>query len=232
MSRILEIPGSEILPSVDAILEQQGVPWAMPGREPLLAIAAAGREELAARLIGRGILAPISVPEFSALYEGRGRNDPRTPLAGIFPRAEALFLFAATCGDAVTVRIAELFAGNDFPLAVALDAAASLAADQAAGWLQERVTGQFDSSAALGYSPGYCGWHVSGQEALFAALQPGEIGLKLRDSFLMDPLKSVSGVIVIGQPEIHRFANDFAFCTACSGMECRERIASLSYRTG
>ncbi len=77
------------------------------------------------------------------------------------------------------------------------------------------------------YSPGYCGWHVSGQMALFDYLGPDAVGITLTESFLMHPLKSVSGVIVAGQPDIHRFVHDFPFCAACTGKECRERIGSL-----
>ena len=236
MRRVLEISGAEILPSANAILEQQGVPGETTGQERLLDISAEGRSELATHLTGRGVFAPIPIHDFAVVYEGIGRNNPRTPLEEIFPRAEALILFAVTCGEAVTGRIAELFAAGEYPLAMALDAAASLAADQAAQWLQDRVgepaTGDSETAASLRYSPGYCGWHVSGQQTLFAALRPEAIGLRLTDSFLMDPLKSVSGVIVTGKPAIHQFDHDFDFCAACTDKECRQRIDSLDFRTG
>ena len=77
----------------------------------------------------------------------------------------------------------------------------------------------------LPYSPGYCGWHVSGQGRLFGALCPEEIGIRLNASFLMQPLKSVSGVLVAGAPEIHDFDDDFDFCAECTTRECRVRIA-------
>ena len=43
----------------------------------------------------------------------------------------------------------------------------------------------------------------------------------------MSPIKSVSGVLVAGHPEIHDFENDFDFCFDCATWECRSRIASL-----
>lgn len=229
MRRILDIPVEGILPSETAILGQQGVPPTASSLEPLLAVSRLGREDMAAHFLGRGIMVQVSVTEFSTQYKGCGGNDSRTPLGEIFPRAEALFLFAVTCGEAVTVRIAEHFADNDYPLAAALDAAASLAADQAAQWVQDLVEAEL-SMAGIRYSPGYCGWHISGQEALFAKLKPEAIGLRLTDSFLMDPLKSVSGVIVFGPPEIHRFRDDYSFCAECADHECRGRIASLNSR--
>jgi hypothetical protein len=84
----------------------------------------------------------------------------------------------------------------------------------------------------LRYSPGYCGWHLSGQRALFAALQPEEIGITLRESMLMVPLKSMSGVIVAGLPAIHAFADDYPFCGECRTRGCRERIARVRQTRG
>jgi len=68
---------------------------------------------------------------------------------------------------------------------------------------------------------------VSGQRRLFARLRPEEIGIHLNSSFLMTPLTSVSGVLVGGTGDIHRFRPDFPFCEACATHECRPRMASV-----
>mgnify|MGYP004449207621 CR=1 FL=1 len=50
------------------------------------------------------------------------------------------------------------------------------------------------------FSPGYCGWHVREQKLLFSTFPLAEpCGVKLTDSCLMLPIKSVSGVIGIGE---------------------------------
>ena len=49
------------------------------------------------------------------------------------------------------------------------------------------------------YSPGYCGWHVSQQQLLFPLLPDEPCGIRLHESSLMSPIKSVSGVIAIGE---------------------------------
>jgi hypothetical protein len=79
----------------------------------------------------------------------------------------------------------------------------------------------------LRYSPGYCGWHVSGQRKLFDYLLPEEIGITLRESFLMQPLKSISGVVIAGRRQIFDFENTFDFCDDCSTWTCRERISAI-----
>jgi hypothetical protein len=178
----------------------------------------------------RGLLAEVTRETFADIYAGAGRNAPETPLAEIFPRAAHLALFAATIGAEVQRTLDELFASGEFPLAVLLDAAASEGADRAAAALERRYAAQCagpEAAAFLRYSPGYCGWDITGQRALFAALAPERIGITLRQSMLMEPLKSVSGVIVGGAPEIHRFAARYPFCAGCRTHGCRERIRKV-----
>jgi hypothetical protein len=62
---------------------------------------------------------------------------------------------------------------------------------------------------------------------LFERLRPAEIGVGLTASCLMDPLKSVSGVLVAGPAAVHRFRPTFTFCDACATHACRARMASV-----
>jgi hypothetical protein len=228
MSTVLNIAVEDILPEVPAILAQQGMPPEADTGDEISAVVEAARAELENLLAPAGVLAEVTRAEFEGIYPGQGFNDPYTPLDLIFPRAERLVLFVVTCGQPVCERIRDLFNANEYPLGAALDAAASLAADQAAQVAQDIFAATLDGEAGvLRYSPGYCGWHVSGQKALFGLLGAEAAGVALTDSFLMQPLKSVSGVIIAGPPDIHRFANDFPFCTTCTGMECRDRITSV-----
>jgi hypothetical protein len=84
----------------------------------------------------------------------------------------------------------------------------------------------------LRFSPGYCGWDLTAQRALFESLRPEAIGIFLTGSCLMQPLKSVSGVIVAGKKEIFEFDDDFSFCSDCATHECRDRIRSLRHTSG
>jgi cobalamin-dependent methionine synthase I len=134
----------------------------------------------------------------------------------------------------VSQEIEDLFGNNDFALAYTLDAIASTAAECTADRLEERfdalVLGDVVSyypTAHLRYSPGYCGWHISGQKKLFERLGPDAIGVTLNKSCLMQPLKSVSGVIVSGKTEIHFFDNSFSFCAECTTKTCRDRLKHI-----
>ncbi|MCD4689845.1 hypothetical protein K8S17_00120, partial [bacterium] len=72
-----------------------------------------------------------------------------------------------------------------------------------------------------------CGWDLTGQRALFAALEPARIGITLTDRCLMEPETSISGVVLMGPAGTHEFADDYAFCTECRTHECRDRNAGL-----
>jgi hypothetical protein len=68
---------------------------------------------------------------------------------------------------------------------------------------------------------------VRGQRRLFAATDPSAIGVTLNDSCLMSPIKSVSGVLLAGPKEIHRFRPDFPFCDECRNRTCGRRMAAV-----
>jgi len=151
----------------------------------------------------------------------------------VYPRAEALALFAGTLGEPVCLEIQDLFAGAQFALGYMLDAVASTAADRLADLAAARFRQALGGRGSAGtriipYSPGYCGWPTRGQGSLFERLRPGDIGISLNDSFLMWPLKSVSGVLLAGPLEAHTFEADFPFCDDCATHECRARLAAAA----
>jgi hypothetical protein len=221
-------------PDRESVLRAQGVPadHNVPARvEETVAQAAQLYRSLARP---RGVVAPLSAEEALEVYGGDGNNAPRSPLPGIIRQAEGLALFAATLGREVSQRIESLFAEGDPALACALDAMASEQADYAADLLASaflEVLVEDDEvgpdSVVLPYSPGYCGWHVTGQRALFARLKPERLKITLNPSCLMSPLKSVSGMLVAGDAGVHRFDNEFDFCPECASWPCRDRMANL-----
>jgi len=235
MNEVIALETIRKAPDRMAVLEAQGIPRTAKVSEHVVGLADRSIERYAELVEPRGTAARITPDDFAPVYRGEGMNAHRTPLEEIYPRAGQLALFAVTLGEAISVEISELFRRNEPAEAYALDAVASERADAAADllarlYLEELVQeGQVDSSSrVLPYSPGYCGWHVSGQRRLFDHLHPDRIGVTLNSSCLMQPLKSVSGVLVIGPPSIHEFHNDFDFCALCSTYQCRGRIASLT----
>jgi hypothetical protein len=180
----------------------------------------------------RGLMEEISAADFAAVYRGMGGNDENTPLEVVLEDATSLALFAVTLGDDISDRITELFGTGEVAEGYILDQVASFAADELAQIAARRFAGsRSGGTAVLPYSPGYCGWNVSGQRALFAHLEPGEIGITLNESCLMHPLKSVSGVLVAAPIEAHDFSPAFPCCATCTTLACQERVAMLRARS-
>jgi hypothetical protein len=234
MRELVRFAAADVVPPTDVVLRGMGL-------QEGSALSAAAQELLqSARGICAelaepcGVFEEISAEDFAEVFPGEGKNAPATPLEKIFPQAEGLALFAATLGEPTSQRIAELFETNEFALAYMLDTVASEATDQTGRILGAHYLGRLrrtrrasNDSRVLPYSPGYCGWDVTGQGKLFARLEPAEAGVSLSQSFLMQPLKSVSGVLVAGPAGIHRIRADYPFCEACARRECVERMASI-----
>ncbi|MCX7679095.1 MAG: hypothetical protein N2316_07725 [Spirochaetes bacterium] len=182
----------------------------------------------------KAVVAEVSLEEFMDIYRGEGANDVPSVVEIIAPKARAVVLFALTSGQEVSNEIKRLLDEKDVALAYMLDIVASEGTEKAAEELTQRCvelckkTGKFfDGDAVLRYSPGYCGWHVSGQKKLLSFLHANEIGITLTESFLMSPEKSISGAMIAGERKIHFFKNNFAFCKSCTHKSCRIRIRDL-----
>ncbi len=173
----------------------------------------------------------IAAADFDLVYRGDGGNDENTPLEQVLEEAVSLALFAVTLGAEVSNRISGLFDAGQLAEGYLLDQMASFAADELAQIAARRFevdTGTALGAAVLPYSPGYCGWNVTGQRALFAHLDPRELGITLNDSCLMHPVKSVSGILVLAPIGAHGFSPAFPCCATCITLDCQERAAALT----
>ncbi len=182
----------------------------------------------------QGLLEEIDADDFLVVYRGRGDNDEPSPVPEVVAGSQRLALFAVTVGGAPSRRVAELFAADRLAEGYLLDQVASAAADALSSAAAERFAAAIaiPGLVVLPYSPGYCGWAVSGQHALFDRLKPVEIGVTVNLSGLMHPIKSASGVLVAAAADDHDFEPAFACCAACRTLECRDRIARLRRSSG
>jgi hypothetical protein len=73
------------------------------------------------------------------------------------------------------------------------------------------------------FSPGYCNWNVGEQRLLFGHFPEGCCGIRLAESCLMHPTKSVSGLIGIGT----RVKLSPYLCNVCSDELCIYRDKRL-----
>jgi hypothetical protein len=184
----------------------------------------------------RAVCEELSADRFAAVLAPLGLPGDDFVVGRVYPQAEGLALFVATLGEALPARIRQLFDEDALAEGWMLDAVASAGADLLADRLAQRYRRKLeergrDRARVLPYSPGYCGWPTRGQRPLFDALRPEEIGVTLNDSCLMSPIKTVSGVLVAGPGEVHKFRPDFPFCDDCRTHECGRRMASVLMKT-
>ena len=161
-------------------------------------------------------------------------NSPEGPVPPIVASADALALFAATMGNSLAVKSSELFKEGGAALGYMLDAVNSSAAERLGRQMCLRFLGHLPPDKRTDrvlkvqyYSPGHCGWHISGQTRLFQILHPEEIGVTVNASWAMQPLKSISGVLVAGEIDVHRFQPIFSFCKQCKEHKCIKRLLLL-----
>jgi hypothetical protein len=229
---IVRFAKSEAIPEPREVLAAQELPEGDALAPRLHRLLDEAMSTAAALVEPRAVCEELSAERFASVLAPLGIPGDDLVVGRVYPRASGLALFVATLGEALPARIRQLFADDDLAEGWMLDAVASAGADLLADRLAERyrqalVARGKDGARVLPYSPGYCGWPTRGQRPLFDALRPEEIGVTLNDSCLMSPIKTVSGVLVAGPGEAHKFRPDFPFCADCRTHECGRRMASV-----
>lgn len=133
--------------------------------------------------------------------------------------ADQYVLFVATAGQEFEQFQHEVRASGDILLEFLLDALGSAIAEAAVREVCCQVEAHVLSlgyGVSHPYSPGYCGWHVTQQQSLFSLLPEHPCGVCLSESSLMSPIKSVSGVIAVGEKVLKRKYG----CELCGKVDC------------
>jgi hypothetical protein len=137
---------------------------------------------------------------------------------------ESVFLFIATIGAELESESSKLMRENNSLESLIMDAIGSQAAEALADSLCRTLSDEVKPQGLAvthPFSPGYCDWNIEEQKILFFVLDGGEIKVKLTDSCMMIPRKSVSGIIGIGQSESLGKKN-FP-CQNCAKEKCPSR---------
>lgn len=227
---IFEVAPNELLMATEAAIRGMRAGNGSPAAATVQTVLDRSRDAFIGCARPSGLYQSLSAEEFDTVYRGAVSNHEDTPLEQVVEDAVALALFAVTLGQEISDRISALFDAGELAEGYVLDQVASFAADELATIAGRRFRAAHhppDDLVVLPYSPGYCGWHVAGQRPLFAHLKPEEIGISLNDSYLMQPIKSVSGVLVLAPIEAHAFSPAFPCCATCTTLTCQERIAGL-----
>ena len=133
--------------------------------------------------------------------------------------SDSMAVFLCTAGPEISSRSRQSMEGGDILTGYIYDVIGSEIVGAAAHLMQKEL--EISMSAAgkkttNRYNPGYCDWKVDEQQKLFRLIPDNYCGIRLNSSALMDPEKSVSGFIGIGN-EV-RF-NSYT-CGLCERMDC------------
>ena len=130
--------------------------------------------------------------------------------------------FVVTAGPEPENLARTLMAEGNYLEGYVVDLIASALVDSVADQIQEQVrkiAKEGGMSITNRYSPGYCSWNVDEQQKLFSLLPDGCCGVSLSESSLMNPVKSISGIIGMGAEVAFR---DYT-CEICSMLHCQFR---------
>ena len=136
--------------------------------------------------------------------------------------SEAFALFICTSGLEFETYQQRLKEQGDMVRVFIADALGSVIAEKCADQMEKALQESIDKLGWMHtnrFSPGYCGWHVSQQQLLFPLFQGHTCGVKLTDSSLMVPIKSVSGIIGLGE-KVRKLEYT---CGLCDFKQCYKR---------
>jgi len=128
-------------------------------------------------------------------------------------------LFACTAGPGIGDYSKELMHDGDFVKGYIVDVVGSEIVEAAMDKIQDDLERKMNAEGIFitdRYSPGYCGWSVAEQQKLFSFFPKDFCGIKLYSTSLMNPIKSVSGIIGIG-PNVRRKGY---MCQHCDMVNC------------
>lgn len=141
--------------------------------------------------------------------------------------AEGGALFICTAGAQIGEKSKEFMAQGDLMEGYILDVIGSVTVEAAIEKIQKMFEEELINRGlrmANRYSPGYCGWALNEQKQLFSLFPGNHCGISLSDSCLMDPAKSVSGVIGFGK-SVQKTAYECQMCELETCMYRKIRLA-------
>jgi len=143
---------------------------------------------------------------------------------GQIKKSDSVAIFLCTAGEEIGIRSRKAMQERDLLKGYIYDVTGSEIVEAAADLMQAELEKSMLGSGKKitnRYSPGYCGWDVAEQHKLFQLIPDNFCRIRLTESALMDPVKSVSGIIGIGKDVK---SNPYT-CRLCDLKDCIYRRA-------
>lgn len=133
--------------------------------------------------------------------------------------AESIAVFVCTAGQGFSDYCQRYNQEGDYLKGYIVDTLGSVVVEKAMDYIQiqlEKMVQQKGLKITNRYSPGYCNWPVDDQKELFSLLPSNVCDISLSASCLMNPIKSVSGIIGIG----NNVQKSSYSCDICNNKTC------------
>ena len=135
-------------------------------------------------------------------------------------------IIACTVGQEITLQYYRYQQDSDFIKAYLCDVFANAAIEKVMQIAKETLRKETDSyqlGITSHFCPGNCNWDIEEQSKLLSLLPEKICPVTLTQSFLMQPMKSLSGIVGIGESVKYRKSN----CSSCQSGNCIYRKNNL-----
>ena len=147
-------------------------------------------------------------------------------LAKTLASCPRLVCFLVTIGSRLDGEIKTLSGKRRLSSACVLDAMGSLLVERTIEGFQQKKARELRAQGmgvTLRFSPGYCDWPLVQQKELFGLFDAQGLGVRLSNSCLMTPRKSISGVF--GLYPLDSGVKPYTPCWDCGRSNCGSRRA-------
>ena len=176
----------------------------------------------------KGVSSPVKIKQRSF---SSGRVDLKNGISlnfspsimNLLKGVSYLVLGVATIGSSLENKVSELFSQGEYPRAIALDAVGTVSVRSLSHYMRSLVCQEVKEQnlqTTKYFSPGSADWDISQQKNIFQIIPVDKIGVKLTESYMMVPQKSLSWIIGIGK-NITITAKDDHSCQICQATNCQ-----------
>lgn len=165
----------------------------------------------------------LSIEANSVTLDG-GMKLSGSSLSSYLEGAEEVCLFLVTIGSSIESEASDRMKRSDSLDGYMLDRIGSMAVEALAESLEDYIRKEYEAnqkSVSMRLSPGYCDWTVEEQVKFNEILDFSKIGVRLTESCMMIPRKSISGLIAIGPKGL--FSKKGSQCGICKLKDCDYR---------
>lgn len=209
-----EVKDFDICLTVDDILTGQGIDPARASAR-LIETAESVIEEAQTLIKPAALHTIVNVTEFEhRTVRFEGGYFEGSLVAKAMAGADQLDIAVCTIGDALEKRVEEMM--NENPVqAIALDGAGIAAVGKVSRTVEDIISSeacQLNLDLGMRAQPGQEGWPIEQQRQVFSVLPAEQIGVRLTETCLMIPRKSVSFVVPRGK-DLENGASPCDFCS-------------------